>query len=154
MVPLLWKSTRNALQEARMGADVRRATHESFRNPSRLTHSRFVPDDCGAWTLNASLTTSSSYKKCSKRRTLDHSAQATSRLRIGGTMRHSPIARGFGCGRGMASVADTNPSAQTRGLRELDISTQRRRSHECTLRHRHYSFRPAGNTASIAPCQR
>jgi hypothetical protein len=25
-------------------------------------------DDCDAWTLNASLTTSSSYRKCSKRR--------------------------------------------------------------------------------------
>jgi len=39
------------------------------------------------WTLNALLTTSSSYRKCSKRRTLDHSAQATSLLQIEGTTR-------------------------------------------------------------------
>src|SRR5690348_9772148 len=41
----------------------------------------------GEWTLNASLTTSSSYRKCSKRRTLDHSAQATSLLQIEDTTR-------------------------------------------------------------------
>jgi hypothetical protein len=39
------------------------------------------------WTLNRLLTTSSSYRKCSKRRTLDHSAQATSLLQIEGTTR-------------------------------------------------------------------
>ncbi len=39
------------------------------------------------WTLNALLTTSSSYRKCSKRRTFDHSAQATSLLQIEGTTR-------------------------------------------------------------------
>ena len=42
---------------------------------------------CDKWTLNALLTTSSSYRKCSKRRTLDHSAQATSLLQIEGTTR-------------------------------------------------------------------
>jgi len=39
------------------------------------------------WTWNALLTTLSSYRKCSKRRTLDHSAQTTSRLQIKGTTR-------------------------------------------------------------------
>jgi hypothetical protein len=53
----------------------------------RLTHSGFVLDDGKGWTLNASLTTLSSYRKCSKRRTLDHSAQATSRPQIEGTTR-------------------------------------------------------------------
>src|SRR5208282_5864149 len=64
----------------------------------------------GEWMLNALLTTSSSYRKCSKRRTLDHSAQATSLLQIEGTTRRSLIARGFGSGNAMASVAE--PSLQ------------------------------------------
>jgi hypothetical protein len=58
------------------------------------------------WTLNASLTTSSSYRKCSKRRILDHSAQATSLLPIEGTTNGRPAARGFGSGRILASVAE------------------------------------------------
>jgi hypothetical protein len=61
------------------------------------------------WTLNALLTTSSSYRKCSKRRTLDHSAQATSLLQIEGTTMRSRTARGLGFGSDMAFVADTNP---------------------------------------------
>jgi hypothetical protein len=61
------------------------------------------------WTLNALLMTSSSCRKCSKRRTFDHSAQATSLLPIEGTTRCSRIARGFGSGSDMAFVADTNP---------------------------------------------
>ena len=60
----------------------------------------------GEWTLNASLTTSSSYRKCSKRRILGHSAQATSLRRIEGTTKCSPIAGGFGFGSVMVSVAD------------------------------------------------
>jgi hypothetical protein len=59
----------------------------------------------GEWTLNALLTTSSSYRKCSKRRTLDHSAQATSRLRVEGTTKCSRIARGFSFGIVTASAA-------------------------------------------------
>ena len=50
------------------------------------------------WTLNASSTIFSSYRKCSKRRIRGHSAQTTSRLLIGGTTKCSRIARGFGCG--------------------------------------------------------
>jgi len=73
--------------------------------PSRLTVAVLMLDIETEWTLNASLTTSSSYRKCSKRRTLDHSAPATSRLQIEGTMRRSRPARGFDCGSGMASVA-------------------------------------------------
>ena len=72
---------------------------------SRLTVAVLMLDIETEWTLNASLTTSSSYRKCSKRRTLDRSAQATSRLQIEVTMRSSPTAHGFGCGSGMASVA-------------------------------------------------
>jgi len=56
--------------------------------------------------LNASLTTSSSYRRCSKRRILDHSAQATSRLQIEGTMKHSLTALGSGCGSTTESAAD------------------------------------------------
>jgi hypothetical protein len=73
-------------------------------------------DPCGAyvgyldieteWTLNALLTTSSSYRKCSKRRTFDHPAQATSLLPIEGTTRCSRIVRGFSLGSGMGSAAE------------------------------------------------
>jgi hypothetical protein len=66
----------------------------------------FLLDIETEWTLNALLTISSSYRKCSKRRTLDHSAQAISLLQIEGTMTNSLTARGFGCGSGTASVAD------------------------------------------------
>jgi hypothetical protein len=73
--------------------------------PSRLTVAVRILDIEKEWTLNALLTTSSSYRKCSKRRTLDHSVQATSLLQIEGTIRCSRRARGFGCGSVMASVA-------------------------------------------------
>ena len=69
----------------------------------------FLLDDWDAWTLNASLTTSSSYRKCSKRRTLDHSAQATSLPQIEGTTKCLPIVLGSGCGSILASVADLSP---------------------------------------------
>jgi hypothetical protein len=46
------------------------------------------------------------YRKCSKRRILGHSAQATSLLPIAGTMKCSHIARGFSSGGSMGSVAD------------------------------------------------
>jgi hypothetical protein len=77
--------------------------------PSRLTVAVFLLDIETEWTLNALLTTSSSYRKCSKRRTLDHSAQATSLLRIEGTTKCSHIARGFSFGSAMASVAEPSP---------------------------------------------
>ena len=76
----------------------------------RLTVPVLMLDIETEWTLNALLTTSSSYRKCSKRRTLDHSAQATSRLPIGCMMKRSPTAHGFGSGSPMASVAE--PSLQ------------------------------------------
>jgi hypothetical protein len=63
------------------------------------------------WTLNASLTRLSSYRKCSRHRILGHSAQAISWLRIGGTTKCSGTARGFGFGSGMASVAEVRPKA-------------------------------------------
>src|SRR5713101_3548453 len=72
----------------------------------RLTGPRRLLDDCDAWTLNASLTRLGSYRKCSKRRILGHSAQATSLLPIEGTTKCSHIARGLGFGSGMAFVAD------------------------------------------------
>jgi len=90
----------------------RLATHESFtkdRCGFRLTAPRFLLEDCDAWTLNALLTTSSSYRKCSKRRTLGRSAQATSLLPIDGTMKCSHIAHGLGFGSILASAAEQSP---------------------------------------------
>ena len=82
--------------------------NEEFHASCRfsLTAPRLLLDDCDAWTLNASLTRLSSYRKCSKRRILGHLAQATSLLPIEGTTKCSRIARGFGFGSGTASVAD------------------------------------------------
>src|SRR4029077_15159605 len=71
----------------------------------RLTAPRFLLDDCDAWTLNASLTRSSSYRKCLKRRILGHSARATSRLRIDGMAKCLRIALGFGSGSGTEFAA-------------------------------------------------
>jgi hypothetical protein len=71
-----------------------------------LTAQCLLLDDCDAWTLNASLTTLSSSRKCSKRRILGHSAQATYRLRIAGTMKSWPAALGFGCGSSTGFAAD------------------------------------------------
>jgi hypothetical protein len=76
---------------------------------SRLTVAVLMLDIEAEWTLNASLTRLGSYRKCSKRRILGHSAQATSLLPIDGTTKCSRIARGFSFGIGMAFVADTNP---------------------------------------------
>jgi len=73
--------------------------------PLRLTIATLMSDIETEWTLNASLTRLSSYRKCSKRRILGHSAQATSLLQIEGTTKRSHIARGFAFGIGMASVA-------------------------------------------------
>ena len=64
---------------------------------------------CVAWTLNASLTKLSSYRKCSKRRILGHSAQATSLLPIEGTTKCSRRALGSAYGSILASAADLNP---------------------------------------------
>ena len=61
------------------------------------------------WTLNALLTTSSSYRECSKRQILGPSAQATSLLQIEGTTKCSHIARGFSFGSVMACAAEPNP---------------------------------------------
>jgi len=72
----------------------------------RLTIAMLMLDIETEWTLNASLTTSSSYRKCSKRRILGHSAQATSRLRIEGTTKCSRIARGSGSGSSLGFAAD------------------------------------------------
>ena len=76
---------------------------------SRLTVAVLMLDIETEWMLNASLTTSSSYRKCSKRRTLDHSAQATSLLQIEGTTRCSHIARGFSFGRRYGICCRTEP---------------------------------------------
>jgi hypothetical protein len=61
------------------------------------------------------LTRLSSYRKCSKRRTLDHSARAISRLRIEDTMKCSHIARGFGCGSISGFAAGVPSNATGRG---------------------------------------
>jgi hypothetical protein len=79
--------------------------------PLRLTIATLMSDIETEWTLNASLTRLSGYKKCSKRRIVGHSAQATSLRRIEGTMKCSRTALGFGFGSGMASVAELKPKA-------------------------------------------
>src|ERR1017187_4488789 len=58
---------------------------------------------------------SSSYRKCSKRRILGHSAQATSLLPIEGTMKCSRTARGSEFGNGMASAAEASPQQSGSG---------------------------------------
>jgi hypothetical protein len=71
----------------------------------------FVAMTAGAWTLNASLATFTSYRKCSKRRISGHSAQATSRLRINGMTKSSRTARGsvFGSSSGFAAEVNAKP---------------------------------------------
>jgi hypothetical protein len=110
----------NGVEETILGSLSRRtladrlATHESLRKHKcrfHLTHPLFLLDDCDAWTLNASLTRLSSYRKCSKRRILGHSAQATSLLPIEGTTKCSHIARGLGFGNGTGFAAEVNPKA-------------------------------------------
>src|SRR5580692_10913422 len=78
----------------------------SVEMPLRLTIATLMSDIETEWTLNASLTRFSSYRKCSKRWISDHSAQATSLMPIEGTTKCSRIARGSGFGNGMVSVAD------------------------------------------------
>src|ERR1700693_3964939 len=74
--------------------------------PPRLTNATLMSDIVTEWTLNASLTRLSSYRKCSKRRILGHSAQATSPLPIEGMTKCSRTAHGFGSGSDTGSVAD------------------------------------------------
>jgi hypothetical protein len=71
-----------------------------------LTAPHLLLDDCDVWTLNASLTRLSSYRKCSKRRIFDHSAQATSLLPIEDTTICSRKVLGFGSGSGTGFAAD------------------------------------------------
>ena len=87
-------------------------THESpdFVSP-HLTIATLMLDIGTEWTLNASLTRLSSYRKCSKRRILGHSAQATPRLRIDGMTKCSRIALGFGFGNILGFVAEVKPKA-------------------------------------------
>jgi hypothetical protein len=66
---------------------VQGALADTSLMPSHLTIAVLMLDIKTEWTLNGLLTTSSSYRKCSKRRTLDHSAQAISLLQIEGTTR-------------------------------------------------------------------
>jgi hypothetical protein len=86
-----------------------RFVRHGMRMPLRLTIATVMLDIGTEWTLNASLTRFSSYRRCSKHRILGHSAQVTFWLRIGGTMKSKPAVRGFGCGSGMASVAEPSP---------------------------------------------
>ena len=79
--------------------------------PLRLTIATLMLDIETEWTLNAPSTTSSSYKKCSTRRILDHSAQATSPLPIDGTTKCSRIARGSASGNSTEFVAEVTPKA-------------------------------------------
>ena len=86
------------------------ANRHNVRNAS-LTIATLQVGYCDAWTLMASLTISSSYKKCSNRRTSGRSAQATSLLPIDGTMWHWLTVRGSGCGSSSAFAAEVNPMA-------------------------------------------
>jgi hypothetical protein len=79
--------------------------------PPRLTNATLMLDIETEWTLNASLTRFSSYRKCSKLRISGHSAQATSLLPIEGTTKCSRIARGFGCGSSSGFAAEVRPKA-------------------------------------------
>src|ERR1700730_1992890 len=82
---------------------------QQLESPScrfRLTSARLFLDDCDAWTLNASSTRLSSYRKCSKRLILGHSAQATSLLPIEGMTKCLRTAHGFDSGSDTGSVAD------------------------------------------------
>jgi hypothetical protein len=79
--------------------------------PLRLTNATLMLDIQTEWTLSASLTRFSSFRKCSKRRILGHSAQATSLLPIEGTTKCSLIVLGFGCGNDMDFAAEVKPKA-------------------------------------------
>jgi hypothetical protein len=87
------------------------AQSQSFEMPLRIDLCAVLLDIEREWTLNASLTRFSSYRKCSKRRISGHSAQATSLLRIEGTTKCSRIARGFGCGRILGFAAEVKLKA-------------------------------------------
>ncbi len=94
-------------QQSQVWSQMKRV--KSWQQLFNFHRSPLAIDDWDAWTLNASLTRLSSYRKCSKCRILDHSARATSPLQIEGTTKCSHTARGSGCGNDMASVAEPNP---------------------------------------------
>ena len=77
----------------------------------RLTIATLMSDIGKEWTLNASSTTLSSYRKCSKRPISGRSAQATFQLRIDGTTKCSRIVRGFGFGGISGFAADLRTKA-------------------------------------------
>jgi hypothetical protein len=77
----------------------------------RLTIATLMLDIETEWTLNASSTIFSSYRKCSKRRISGRSAQATSPLPIEGTTKCSRIARGFVCGSSTGFAVEVKPKA-------------------------------------------
>ena len=85
------------------------------------------------WTWNALLTTLSSYRKCSKRPILGHSAQATSLLPTEGTTRCSRIAHGLGCGSGMACVAELSPRQSGWANLRADTRPQQKRRGSRTI---------------------
>ena len=89
--------------------------------PPSLTIATLMSDSGTKWMLNASLTTSNSYRKCSKRRILGHSAQATSPLPTAGTMKCFRIARGSDSGSILASVAEAKAKVSL-GFRARDAS--------------------------------
>src|SRR5579864_765109 len=90
----------------RTGVLVRRLRLVRRRVAVRVDACRACVRYWDAWTLSASLTRSSSFRKCSKRRILGHSAQATSLPRIEGMTKCSRTALGFEFGSGTEFVAD------------------------------------------------
>ena len=115
---------------------------QHMRMPLRLTIAPHMLDIGSKSTLNASLTRLSSYRKCSKRRILGHSAQATYRLRIEGTTKCSPIVRGFAFG----SVTEFAVDKPTAGLRIEGLTTPPRSRASRPLPHsKSLRFMPGGN---------
>jgi len=105
-----WLNSRSSKQRYSVERGRKTPQHLRCRNDRfRLTAPHLLLDDCGEWTLTASLMRLSSFRKCSKRQILGHSAQATSLLPIAGTTKCSHIARGFSFGSGMGSVAEPSP---------------------------------------------
>jgi hypothetical protein len=101
-------------------AGARRSHRHDMHIPLGLTTAPHLLDIETEWTLNARLTRLSSYRKCSKRRTLGHSAQATSLLPIAGTTKSSHIVRGFSFGNGMGSAADLKSRARLARIATID----------------------------------
>jgi hypothetical protein len=98
-------------QETLTPAGWGRSRRQDTQMPLRLTIATLMSHIETEWTLNASLTRLNSYGKCSKRRILGHSAQATSLPPIEGTTKCSRTALGFVFGSISGFAAGVKPKA-------------------------------------------